>query len=528
MTTLNSRVILAKNIKLDKDYKNILTYSESEMVDLCEDNAVYSDSNYQFVKVGENQVLVGANYSTCLQANYIAIQNPNYQNKWFFGFIDQVEYNSEASCIIHYTIDECSTWHDYWTPKTCFVIREHVNDDTPGKNTVPEGLETGEYISANLQPETDDFGDTCFCVTTSEQQFQGYQTLNEVIPTGLFYYGFTSLTGVDDFIKSLADDSIVNSVFVCPKDFFSNWTQVQDIRGDVSTSVRFSLNQKDILITRPDYVGKNYVPRNNKLKCFPYSFLQVSNRSGTIVNYNWEDFNLLLNQDQYKFKLGCVLTPGCSGYAYPIDYKNILNNIDDGISFGKFPVGGWNSDTYTNWLTENGLNASIGVVGGIAMAGIGIAGAAATGGLSLALAGAALSGAVSVSSSLASLHSHSLAPDQAKGNSNLGDYTFGYGFLELEFKRISIKDEYCSILDGYFDRMGYKVNKLKVPNINGRENWNFVQIGLEENIGYSESETLIPVPKDSMQTINQVFRQGVTCWHNHNNLGNYSLSNNII
>ena len=43
-------------------------------------------------------------------------------------------------------------FHDLWfvwfdiTFKQCFVEREHVNDDTFGKHTVPEGLEYGEYI----------------------------------------------------------------------------------------------------------------------------------------------------------------------------------------------------------------------------------------------------------------------------------------------------------------------------------------------------------------------------------------------
>ena len=38
----------------------------------------------------------------------------------------------------------------------------------------------------------------------------------------------------------------------------------------------------------------------------------------------------------------------------------------------------------------------------------------------------------------------------------------------------------------------------------------------------------ISVPKDSMDIINRAFRNGTTIWHNHNNLGNYSLSNNIV
>ena len=45
------------------------------------------------------------------------------------------------------------------------------------------------------------------------------------------------------------------------------------------------------------------------------------------------------------------------------------------------------------------------------------------------------------------------------GNTNVGDYNFAYNWLELEFKRISIKNEYAKIIDDYFTRFGYKATK---------------------------------------------------------------------
>ena len=144
----NSIIILAKNISMDKEYINILDYTEQQLVNLCEsnDHLVAKQTNYSFLKPDSNVINVGITYSTCLEANYIAMQNPSYSNKWFFAFIDKVEYNSELSTNIYYTVDEMSTWWSYWTKKQCFVIREHVSDDTIGKNLVPENLETGDYI----------------------------------------------------------------------------------------------------------------------------------------------------------------------------------------------------------------------------------------------------------------------------------------------------------------------------------------------------------------------------------------------
>ena len=146
MAVRTGKVILAKGIKLDKNYKDIMDYTESQMVTLLQSKAVGTFNNCSFIRQGENAILVEIPYGDALKANYIGFQNPDYSNKWFFGFIDEVEYVSDKTTRINYTIDECSTWFDYWNPRKCFVVREHTNDDTIGHNTVPEPLEIGEYV----------------------------------------------------------------------------------------------------------------------------------------------------------------------------------------------------------------------------------------------------------------------------------------------------------------------------------------------------------------------------------------------
>lgn len=74
----------------------------------------------------------------------MAFQNPDYDNKWFFCFIDKVLFKSKNCQEIIYTIDIWSTWFKKLTIKPCFVELEHVNDDTVGKHTVDENLNVGE------------------------------------------------------------------------------------------------------------------------------------------------------------------------------------------------------------------------------------------------------------------------------------------------------------------------------------------------------------------------------------------------
>ena len=66
------------------------------------------------------------------------------------------------------------------------------------------------------------------------------------------------------------------------------------------------------------------------------------------------------------------------------------------------------------------------------------------------------------------------------------------------------------------------IKKLEMPNITGRSIWNFIEIGSSEEIGYGN------VPTKYMDIINNACRRGVTIWHNHANVGNYTLNNTIV
>ena len=85
-----------------------------------------------------------------------------------------------------------------------------------------------------------------------------------------------------------------------------------------------------------------------------------------------------------------------------------------------------------------------------------------------------------------------------------------------------VKNEYIKIIDEYFTKFGYKINRVKQPNISGRSIFNYVEIEASADIGYGE------VPSKAMEVINGACRSGVTIWHNHSNIGNYSMNNTII
>ena len=144
--TRNGKIILAKDINVDKEYNSVLNYTEQQMLSLVQSKKVYEHNDFSFIRQDENRLKVEVTYGTALQANYIAFQNPNYSGKWFFAWITNVKYISDKATEIDFEVDEFSTWFDYWDSNQCFVIREHTNNDTVGNNTQPENFELGEYV----------------------------------------------------------------------------------------------------------------------------------------------------------------------------------------------------------------------------------------------------------------------------------------------------------------------------------------------------------------------------------------------
>ena len=508
---------------LKNDYKNQLTFANAN-AQLTYFNSViqHTFDNYTYIKK-DNVVKVGANIDEIIDCNYLFYKNTGFTNKWYFCFITNMEYVSENCTQITFETDCYQTWLFQIEYKQSFVEREHVNDDTVGLHTVPENLETGDYISCKLQPSFYSIPETCFVVATTEQITQSYATFNQLLPIGLYYYGLTTLKGIQDLIKSLDEkgkSDTVNSVFVTLKDFFYSWGTMTDIDGQISSSVRFDYSNQ-IEVNKVNYLGNDYVPKNNKLLTFPYSFLQVSNHSGQVVNYNWENFNLLdiASDGKIKFNIKGTITPGGSMKAYPINYNNILNDYDDNIVIGNLPIGAYNNDVYTNWLTQNGVNIGLNVVSSGLQVASGV-GMMATGGGALAGAGNVASGILSIANTLGSVYQHSLIPDSVSGNVNCGDVNFTLGLTNLEFKRMSIKNEYARIIDNYFSMFGYKINRVKVPNITGRSNWNYVKT-IDCNFDGD-------IPQTDLNIIKTMFNSGVTLWHNPSTMYNYANSNGIV
>lgn len=551
---ISSKIIFCKNIKLDRNNNNVLTLSESDMLTLVNSNGikVAEANDYSFIGRGDRDAIdVSLNYNTLLGCNYIAFQNTNYNNKWYFAFIDKIEYINDGVSRVHYTVDIFSTWWSYWSPKACFVFREHVNNDTPYTNLVDEGLSVGEYTvnkSFDIGAFSKNNFKTVLAVTqiitaTGVEDIPAYNSQGGVFQGVCYIVAKNSTTPslITRLYDSEGQADAIKYIFMAP----SECIQLSNLSYGVNfdgTTVEYAVvdNNSGYFVTPDEPYNKptrvdGYTPVNKKLLQYPYAYISVDPHDGNSFTYYYEDFHMANNK--YSFSVDAMLSAGCSVKYVPQQYKTdvALTNAIYSYSFTgvKYPICSWTSDVYTNWLTQQGVNlgfttlnkndaanmASIGsmLLGGLLMA----TGVGATAG-----AGLMIGGAAGIFSNMQSNYQASLKPDQAKGNQNSGDILFADGLVNPTINEMSLKREIAISIDNYFSKFGYKINKTKIPNQTGRANWNYVQIGNEEILCYQKTD-VVSIPAQDLVNINKLYQRGITLWHSHNALGDYTLTNNI-
>lgn len=524
--TPQGQVYLCKT-KLENDYKNQLTFSNAtEQLNYFNSVIHYTFDNYTYIKK-DNVVQVGKNIDEIIDCNYLFYKNTGFTNKWYFCFITNMEYVNENCTRITFETDCYQTWLFQIEYKESFIEREHVNDDTIGLHTVPENLELGEFIINNVEELDPRANNLYICMGLSRYpsnlQLDNENRIYGKVYSGLLYLLFEDATSCSKMIKAMdnlgyADD--IFTIFTIPTSLsFSNEWHTGDL-GD-QTGIKFAIvktsNSATSMVSNKTITINNtidgYTPKNKKLLTYPYNYLYVTNNGGNDTIYKYEDFT----NNNPAFNIDGIITTGCSIKLYPLNYKRSDTSVwktkcyNYGMVGNKYPTCSWKSDSYTNWLTQNSVNIAINTISNLSRIGVG----AYTGNAS-----AVTSGALGIANTLSQVYEASFMPNQAKGNTNGGDITCSNEMMGFTAYQMSIRNEYAKIIDNYFNMFGYKINLVKVPNITGRSNWNYVKT-IDCNFDGD-------IPQSDLNIVKQMFNNGVTLWHNPNSMYNYSNSNNIV
>lgn len=506
--------IYLTNVPWTDTYKDILNFSNiNQQTEFFNSRIRKTFSNYVYLKK-DSAIKVEGNIDELIMYNYLFYKNPT-TNKYYYCFITNMEYISENTTQIYFKTDVFQTWGFDIVYNKCFVERCHVTNDSVGANTVPEGLETGEYIS-NYQT-SQSLGTLYYVLgSTANPLEEGYPNEFGGVYNGIysgvtyFYYSNGYTENLQNDLQSLANAnkiSAVTSLFMAPKWLCGNSTISG--KGKIETSTT-PLTYDNLQLQRITNLN-GYTPRNNKLLTYPYCYFLASNGVGASCIWRQEFFSENIPKIMTE---GC-LTPSCSIHYTPLNYKGLGQNWDEGLSGGKLPQCNWATDQFTNWLTQNSVNLTIPDVQ-MAQTPLTMFDEL----KSLNIGGAISSYTNSYLSVLQrdkEVETHAKIPPQVAGNLNSGDIATASGDNRLNVKGMTIKAEFARIIDDYFDMFGYQVNRVQQLTINGRPNWNYIKT-INCNISGN-------IPESDLNEYRQIFDSGVTCWHNINTMYDYTQNN---
>lgn len=144
----NSTLYLCFGVPLNPTYDGTLTFANAtEQFNYFQGQALFgamTELSYQRYDDGAITVEMPINH--LYGCNYMVFRNIEFSNRWFYAFVNKVEYISNDVTKIYYTIDILQTWMFDWEFGNCFIDREHVNDDSIGANTLPEPFTVGNLV----------------------------------------------------------------------------------------------------------------------------------------------------------------------------------------------------------------------------------------------------------------------------------------------------------------------------------------------------------------------------------------------
>lgn len=495
--TPNTSLYICRGIPWNSDYTHVRLFENAGVANTyILSKAAYTKTQYSYISHSK-QIRVDGMADQYRDCNYIAWKNTGYSNKWFYAFITDVTYLADNTCLISFDYDIFQTWFYDATVNPSYVEREHVNDDTIGVNTVPENVVMGDPV--NVASSNNYIPHKWYMYAT--------QVFDEITQAGF------------SPIAPGATDNEVSGYYKIPLtsreqasrlvDLYTRKGKLESLISmfgltDVDTS---GIVNKTYTISSPDAFG-DYTPKNNKLLCYPYNYLTLV-MAGSETIYRYEYFT-----DRTPiFKLYPPKYAGGSSFIYPVNYQKegagtAAYMLENSVPTGAYPTASFGANAFQNYLVQYGPQLAFGLIGQVVNIGAGVA----TGD-----AQKAVSAGVAIGQDIMDLRTRSLNSQTVAGTQSVAQLAYDTQLI-IRIVSKQILPEYARIIDEYFTAFGYKVCRIKTPNITGRPSWNYVKtIGAQ--VGGN-------IPEYAETALKAMLNNGVTFWHT-NDVGNYSLDNSI-
>ena len=535
-------------------------------------------------------------YKSAMHFNYGCIEQ---EGKKYYFFINDIQWSSNLITATFYCT--CDWWQTYcydiqWKEYKSFIERETVGDDTFGKHIIDENLPISDYI-INAHDEND-IADipTYVCLVLSDNTYAyEYSDTPTVKHLKLYYkYGiaYRLLTlafpntnegksalqkAIDQYVDNNKIDSI-QGIYVAPVPIALNMDYTAMIYDkDEENHICNCYVVKDqpsitthLMASKLDELD-GFQPKNNKTKCYPYSFANITNYTGNSLVGKYE----FAKNNTVDFAWGFPDVQGASGYGCLVNYDGMNGyNLDHSLNSIQNIELPWVSNTYSAYLSANinRINASYNIadrkyettmknlktqkkVGTITRLGSGannMITSTAKGFLGDGKEGALTSGLFSANDTGVGLLNHAvnmigdsittsrtanMKRENAYDNINAtindmkskGDIAHGsfipnmltdLNKVGFQIQQMTVTNECAQMIDNYFSMFGYKVAKVDFVRLHQRTKWDYIKT--------ASLNVTAKIPLVALNEIKDMFNDGTTLWHTLDGMYKYGDFRNPI
>lgn len=326
---------------------------------------------------------------------------------------------------------------------------------------------------------------------SSGQPMFGGAVENNVF-NGLTMRTFSSAGAVNSYLQSVAE---------------SSEGKLENILGVYSVPGDFLSELSEAVETIPPWQSGGAIGpdlcRNAKCYSSEFCVAQVEGMNCETVTYKPE---LITTEGTFNFHIyGRFIGGGGGIIATPDAYDYMGNPGEYGCAITVFPQGAWVGNQYAQYQQTNKVNilATTAKSAGSFI----LAGAAAATGVGMAAVPGLVASGLSSAASIWDADTKAKKGSAAVNGSVSSDpiLAAAIGQFGFKFRWYMCNESIMKSVDSFFDRYGYKVMRLKVPERNSRPCWNFVKT--------SEGHVSGAIPTVYRERIEAMLNAGVTFWN---------------
>lgn len=545
-----------------------------------------SDTGYNYVR-GSRAIRVNKNKETLYNVNYMMYRNSNFGSKWFYAFVDSMEFINANCTEIKFSIDVWQTWESSLTFKESFIVRQHIkkSEDTIGANLQPEGFTNLRYVEEkrfrkNLIREQQQIYYYMLCASSwyDENSKKFVETNNSGLIdnnlSGIFIIPFESEIYLRNYVNNYLQDTAnraqeIIAIYCVPWDSFTGKTFTNGIPLGISPNVqgsenewwsadnRYRLNKLTSIDIGTHGTSNIKTAKNNKMYTFPFTKVILTNNNGSSLTYRQEWFDgTKTDGNDIVFKVTTSPLLPVNSVCRPENYRE--GDETNAIILSGFPQCSWVTDTYKMWLAQNqnmlAYQQATPIINGITNQVNNLI-AGTTGGASNVISGmnsltqntepkaqantllGLIAGRIS---SLGSQATGTISNAVSTGEqiwqfyAKKGDMELQPNYSQGVYNSANVMgaiEKLCFTV--VFQRLSYE-QFIQIDNYFSKFGYainDFKNVSYNNRSNYDYIQTAQvtiegDVPEEDMNNIKTIFNNGVRIWHNPTNFLNYNVDNN--